>query len=50
MNKIIISDTSCLIALSNVELLDILKNLYEEVIITKEVHDEFGGDLPDYNI
>ncbi|MBN2259492.1 MAG: hypothetical protein JW702_03055 [Clostridiales bacterium] len=35
MNRIIISDTSCLIALSNIELLDILKELYEEIIITR---------------
>jgi predicted nucleic acid-binding protein len=48
MNKIIISDTSCLIALSNIGMLDILKNLFQEVIITKEVYDEFGNNLPDW--
>ncbi len=37
MGKIIISDTSCLIALSNIGLLNILKDLYGEVIITTEV-------------
>jgi len=50
MNRIIISDTSCLIALSNIELLDILKELYDEIIITKEVQDEFGKKLPDWII
>jgi predicted nucleic acid-binding protein len=39
MHKIIISDTSCLIALSNINLLNILKDLYQEIIITKEVHE-----------
>lgn len=46
MNKIIISDTSCLIALSNIGLLHILKDLFQEIIITNEVKDEFGGALP----
>lgn len=40
MDKLIISDTSCLIALSNVGFLHILKDIYEEVIITSEVKDE----------
>ncbi|MCK5103831.1 MAG: DUF3368 domain-containing protein [Cyclobacteriaceae bacterium] len=46
MNKIIISDTSCLIALSNIDQLSILKDLFKEVIITEEVKDEFGDELP----
>jgi len=33
MDKIIISDTSCLIALSNIGMLHILKDLFEEVLI-----------------
>ncbi|MFC2138351.1 DUF3368 domain-containing protein [Bacteroidota bacterium] len=48
MNKIIISDTSCLIALSNIGLLHILQDLYQEIIITYEVKEEFGEDLPDW--
>ena len=48
MNKIIISYTSCLIALSNIKLLSILKDLYQEIIITQEVKDEFGENLPDW--
>jgi len=48
MNKIIISDTSCLIALSNIGLLSILKDLYQEIIITQEVKDEFGELIPDW--
>lgn len=50
MDKLIISDTSCLIALSNVGLLHILKDIYEEIIITSEVQNEFGGNLPDWII
>ena len=48
MDKIIISDTSCLIALSKIEKLDLLKDLYYEIIITKDVQQEFGGLLPDW--
>ena len=48
MDKIIISDTSCLIALTNIDKLDLLKDLYEEVIITREVYKEFGGLVPDW--
>jgi predicted nucleic acid-binding protein len=50
MDKIIISDTSCLIALSNIGMLHIIKDLYEEIIITSEVKAEFGEILPDWII
>ena len=50
MDKVIISDTSCLIALSKIEKLDLLKDLYLEIIITSEVYQEFGGSLPDWFI
>lgn len=50
MDKTIISDTSCLIALSKIERLDLLKYLYREVIITKDVFDEYGDSLPDWII
>lgn len=50
MAKIIISDTSSLIALQNIELLYLLKDLYQEILITKEVKNEFGLDLPDWII
>lgn len=48
MNKIIISDTSCLIALTNINKLNILKDLFNEVIITSAVSEEFGELLPDW--
>jgi predicted nucleic acid-binding protein len=50
MDKIIISDTSCLIALSNIGMLHILKDLFEEVLITPEENDEFGNQLPNWII
>lgn len=50
MNKIIISDTSCLIALQNIGLLSLLKDLYQEILITKEVKNEFESELPDWII
>ena len=50
MDKIIISDTSCLIALSKIEKLDLLRDLYHEIIITSDVYQEFGGSLPDWII
>lgn len=46
MSEIIISDTSCLIALSNIGKLHLLKELFEEVLITQEVQKEFGTSLP----
>ena len=44
----IISNTSCLIALTNIKRLDILHRLYGEVIITPEVLDEFGEPVPSW--
>lgn len=46
MDKVIISDTSCLISLSKIELLNILRDLYGEIIITQEVKEEYGDNLP----
>src|SRR5687768_14553904 len=42
MSKIIISDTSCLIALSRIDKLEILKSIFNTVITTPEVAHEFG--------
>lgn len=50
MNKVIISDTSCLIALSRIEKLDLLKDLFQEILITNDVYKEYGGSLPDWII
>ncbi len=48
MAKIIISDTSCLIALTKIDKLELLKELYQEIIITTAVYQEFGGPLPEW--
>jgi predicted nucleic acid-binding protein len=47
-DKLIIADTSCLIALSNAGRLDILKVLCKTVYITPEIAAEFGEPLPSW--
>lgn len=44
----IISNTSCLIVLDNIRMLDVLKELYGKVFITEEVSKEFGKTVPDW--
>ncbi len=39
--KIIIADSSCLIAISNIEELELLKELYSYIPISPEVQKEF---------
>lgn len=46
MPKIIISDTSCLIILSNIGELNLLHQLYGQVTTTIEIAIEFGEALP----
>ena len=48
--RIIISDTSSLIALTNIRELEILKNVYGEVVITPEIAEEYGLEIPDWII
>ncbi len=50
MHKAIISDTSCFIILSKIEKLDLLKEVYGEVITTSDIVEEFGEKLPDWII
>jgi predicted nucleic acid-binding protein len=47
-SALIISDTSCLIALTNIGLLDILKKMCSTVVVTPEIADEYGEPLPDW--
>ncbi len=42
LKKKVIVDTSCLIALDNLKIIDVLCDLYEEVLITQGVLKEFG--------
>ena len=48
MQKIIVSDTSCLILLDKIRRLDLLKALFGKIIVTQLVADEFGKKLPDF--
>lgn len=48
MPKIIISDTSCFIILSNIGELNLLQKAYEKVVTTIEVATEYGQTLPDW--
>ena len=50
MPKVVISDTSTLIVLSKIDQLNILHNVYNEIITTPEVAKEFGGELPEWVI
>lgn len=50
MKRIIISDTSCLIVLSKINALDILRKMFGEIWITQEVSNEFGENLPEWFI
>ena len=47
-STVVITDTSCLIALTKVSALGVLRQLYEEVVVTEEVADEFGEPLPEW--
>jgi predicted nucleic acid-binding protein len=44
----VISNTSCLIALTNINMLEILQKRYGNIYITPEVEREFGETLPDW--
>lgn len=44
----VISNTSCLIVLDNLALLDLLRQLYGNITISREVSEEFGGSLPSW--
>jgi predicted nucleic acid-binding protein len=46
MPEIIIADTSCLIALTNINELQLLHKLYGHIFTTREVADEFINALP----
>jgi len=44
--KAVIADTSCLILYQKINGFHILKNTFNEIIITKEVEEEYGLPLP----
>jgi predicted nucleic acid-binding protein len=48
MRRIIISDTSCLIILTNIGELDLLQKVYGKIVTTTDIASEFGEKLPDW--
>ncbi|MBX2900142.1 MAG: DUF3368 domain-containing protein [Cyclobacteriaceae bacterium] len=48
MQKIIISDTSCLILLDRIGELNLLNKLFGQILITVEIAHEFKKELPDW--
>lgn len=48
MQKIIVSDTSCLILLNKLNKLYLLKQLFGNIVVTKDVADEFALVLPEF--
>lgn len=48
MEKIIVSDTTCLIVLSKIGALDLLKSLFSIITVTPEIQQEYGNPLPDW--
>jgi len=48
MSKTIISDTSCFIVLSKIGELEILQKLFDNIVTTPEIANEFGEVLPDW--
>lgn len=48
MHRIVISDTSTLIIFHKINELNILKQVYGELITTPEIEEEFGEKLPDW--
>lgn len=48
MQKVIISDTSCLILLDKIGELELLKKLFGQIVITIEILNEFKKELPDW--
>ncbi len=48
LSKVVIVDTSCFILLDKINELELLKQLFRDVITTKEVAQEFGKSLPNW--
>lgn len=45
--NLVIADTSCLIVLTKVNELNLLKAVYGRIIITPEIAKEFNQEIPD---
>ena len=47
-DKVIISDTACLIGLTNIQQIDLLREMYDSIVVTPEVVEEYGAPLPEW--
>lgn len=47
-DNLVISDTSCLVLLTNIDEIDLLRRCYGRILITPEVALEYGLPLPDW--
>ena len=48
MSILVISDTSCLIALDRINQLDLLQELFQQIVTTQAVEEEFGKELAEW--
>jgi predicted nucleic acid-binding protein len=48
MQNVIIADTSCLILLDKIEMLNLLHALYEKITITEDILREFNKEIEDW--
>jgi predicted nucleic acid-binding protein len=48
MQKVIIADTSCLILLDKIGELELLNKLFGQIVVTREIANEFRKELPDW--
>ena len=48
MHKIIIADTSCFIVLTKINQLELLHQVYTEIVTTVDILSEFGEPLPNW--
>jgi predicted nucleic acid-binding protein len=48
MQKVIISDTSCIILLDKIGELNLLNRLFGQITVTQEIAEEFKNELPDW--
>jgi len=47
-NNVVITDTSCLIILDKLNLLNILPQLFAQILVTTEIASEYGQPLPEW--
>lgn len=48
MPDVVIADTSCFIILSNINQLNLFKQVYGKIVTTPEIVKEFGESLPEW--